>query len=154
MNLAEFGGESGLLDATVDGQRNDEHLLPVSQMSKRRQQTVTDLPANNDTSHSSLRNANPRGIFQTRVPGLQTRVPGLDYVSPAGTVQLVVNCQRQTRESWTVASPRGGLGSTPLLLEVASEIDTNPTSFYMGGGIGGRTITDPRARHVCPPHIF
>jgi len=79
MNLAEFGGESGLLDTTVDGQRNDEHLLPVSQMSKRRQQTVTDLPANNDTSHSSLRNANPRGIFQTRVygfDGLQARVTG------------------------------------------------------------------------------
>jgi len=79
MNLAEFGGESGLLDAAVDGQRNDEHLLPVSQMSKRHQQTVTDLPANNDTSHSSLRNANPRGIFQTRVygfDGLQARVTG------------------------------------------------------------------------------
>jgi len=26
--------------------------------------------------------------------------------------------------------------STPLLLEVAPEIDTNPTSFY-GGGVGG-----------------
>ena len=32
-------------------------------------------------------NANPEGIFQTRVygfDGLQTRVPGFDYVSPAG----------------------------------------------------------------------
>jgi len=27
--------------------------------------------------------------------------------------------------------------STPLLLEVAPEIDTNPTSFYRGRGNGG-----------------
>ena len=38
-----------------------------------------------------------------------------------------------------VASPRVGLGWTcppPLLLEVAPEIDTNPTSFYRGRGRG------------------
>ena len=27
--------------------------------------------------------------------------------------------------------------STPLLLEVTPEIDTNPTSFYKGIGVGG-----------------
>jgi len=35
----------------------------------------------------AIGNANPEGIFQTRVygfDGLQTRVPGFDYVSPAG----------------------------------------------------------------------
>jgi len=37
-----------------------------------------------------------------------------------------------------VASPQGGrVVSTPLLLEVAPEIDTNPTSFYRGKGGGG-----------------
>ena len=50
--------------------------------------------------------------------------------------------------------------STPLLLEVAPEIDTNPTSFYRGVG---RAVAPPpdsryrlalRARHVCPLHIF
>jgi len=38
-----------------------------------------------------------------------------------------------------VASPRGGLGWTcppKLSLEVAPEIDTNPTSFYRGRGRG------------------
>jgi len=34
--------------------------------------------------------------------------------------------------------------STPLLLEVAPEIDTNPTSFYRGMGRG-------RGRRVAPP---
>ena len=29
--------------------------------------------------------------------------------------------------------------STPLLLEVAPEIDTNSTSFFQGGGVGGRS---------------
>jgi len=53
--------------------------------------------------------------------------------------------------------------STPLLLEVTPEIDTNPTSFT-GGGVGrGRGVAPPpdlrhrfalRARHVCPAHIF
>ena len=62
-----------------------------------------------------LGNANPMGIFQTRVygfDGLQTRVPGFDYVSPAGgrysTVQLVVTCQRQTRELWTISYAAAG----------------------------------------------
>jgi len=46
------------------------------------------------------------------------------------------------------------------LLEVAPEIDTNPTSFYRGRGRGVAPPPDPgyrlalRARHVCPPHIF
>ena len=51
--------------------------------------------------------------------------------------------------------------STTLLLEVAPEIDTSPTSFYGGGGVGEVTPPpDPRyrlalrARHDCPPHIF
>ena len=55
--------------------------------------------------------------------------------------------------------------STPLLLEVASEIDTNPTSFYRwrDGSVRlrlGLDSPEPRyrlalgARHVCPPHIF
>jgi len=50
--------------------------------------------------------------------------------------------------------------STPLLLEVAPEIDTNPTSFYRGRGRGVAPLPDPcyrlalRARHVRPPHIF
>ena len=57
----------------------------------------------------------------------------------------------------------GGTGvdmSTPLLLEVAPEIDTNPTSFYRGRDRGVGPPPDPRyrlalrARHVCPPHIF
>ena len=51
---------------------------------------------------------------------------------------------------------------TALLLEVAAEIDTNPTSFYRGGAVGplGDPSPDPRyrlalrARHVSPPHIF
>jgi len=50
---------------------------------------------------------------------------------------------------------------TPLLLEVAPEIHTNPTSFYRWRGRGGsapppdpRYRIAPRARHVCPPHIF
>jgi len=47
--------------------------------------------------------------------------------------------------------------STSLLLEVAPDIDTNPTSFYRGGV---PPPPDPRywlalsASHVCPPHIF
>jgi len=61
---------------------------------------------------------------------------------------------------------RHGVGmSTPFLLEVAPEIDTNPTSFYRGRGRWGvgpvkvRTWLASRshmlrARHVCPPHIF
>ena len=50
--------------------------------------------------------------------------------------------------------------STPLLLEVAREIDTNLTSFCRGRGRGVAPPPDPRyrlalsARHVCPPHIF
>ena len=50
--------------------------------------------------------------------------------------------------------------SIPLLLEVAPEIDTNPTSFYRGKGRGVAVPPDPRyrlallARHVCPPHVF
>jgi len=46
----------------------------------------------------------------------------------------------------TVASPRGGLGWTcppPLLLEVASEIDTNPTSFCRGRGRRGSVRSAP-----------
>jgi len=49
---------------------------------------------------------------------------------------------------------------TPLLLEVAAETDTNPTSFYGGRGRGVAPPPDPRyrlalrARHICPPHIF
>ena len=48
---------------------------------------------------------------------------------------------------------------TPLLLEVAPETDTNPTSFYRGEG-GVAPPPDPRyrlalrAHHVRPPHIF
>ena len=52
------------------------------------------------------------------------------------------NGERESRK-WTkveeelVASPGGGLDmSTPLLLEVAPEIDTNPTRFYRGRGRG------------------
>jgi len=53
--------------------------------------------------------------------------------------------------------------STPLLLEVAPEIDTNPTSFYRGRGSGVGPVGPPpdpryrlalRALHVCPPHII
>ena len=53
--------------------------------------------------------------------------------------------------------------STPLLLEVAAEIDTNPTSFLQREGEGSVRSAPPpdpryrlavRARHVCPPHIF
>jgi len=51
--------------------------------------------------------------------------------------------------------------STPLLLQVAPEIDTNPTSFYRGEvGRGVAPPPDPRyrlalrARHVCPPTYF
>ena len=57
--------------------------------------------------------------------------------------------------------------STTLMLEVAPEIDTNPTSFcsfYKGDEVGGSVRSAPppdpryrlalRARHVCPPHIF
>jgi len=46
------------------------------------------------------------------------------------------------------------------LLEVAPEIDTNPTSFYRGKGRGVAPPPDPSyrlalpARHVCPPPIF
>ena len=47
--------------------------------------------------------------------------------------------------------------STPLLLEVAPEIDTNPTCFYRGQKKGVAPPPDPRYRlalrasHVCPP---
>ena len=34
--------------------------------------------------------------------------------------------------------------STPLLLEVAPEIDTDPTSFYRGRGRGGRSASRPQ----------
>jgi len=47
---------------------------------------------------------------------------------------------RTNRKLQSVASPRGGLGWTcppPLLLDVAPEIDTNPTSFYRGRGRRG-----------------
>jgi len=52
-------------------------------------------------------NANPRGIFQARVygfDGLQTGYPCLimSVQRAYGTVQLVVTCQRQTRESRVV----------------------------------------------------
>ena len=57
--------------------------------------------------------------------------------------------------------PSGVDMSTPLLLEVAPEIDTNPTRFYKGRGRRGvAPPPDPRyrlalrARHDCPPHIF
>jgi len=36
--------------------------------------------------------------------------------------------------------------STPLLLEVAPEVDTNPTSFYRGRGRGVAPPPDPRYR--------
>ena len=47
---------------------------------------------------------------------------------------------------YAVASPQGGLGWTyppHFLLEVAPEIDTNPTSFYSGRGGGGRSASRP-----------
>ena len=45
--------------------------------------------------------------------------------------------------------------STPLLLEVAAEIDTNPMSFYRGRGRRGALPLDlVGVRHVCPPQIF
>ena len=44
--------------------------------------------------------------------------------------------------------------STPLLLEVAPEIDTNPTSFCRGRPPDPCYRLALRARHVCPPHIF
>jgi len=40
--------------------------------------------------------------------------------------------------------------STPLLLEVAPEIDTNPTSFYGGRGrAGGRSTSRPPVIGSC-----
>ena len=39
--------------------------------------------------------------------------------------------------------------STPLLLEVAPEIDTNPTSFYRGRGKGVGPPPDPRYRALA-----
>jgi len=52
--------------------------------------------------------------------------------------------------------------STPLLLEVAPEIDTNPTSFYGGRGrAGGRSTSRPPVIGSCSalamfvtPHIL
>ena len=54
---------------------------------------------------------------------------------------LTHNSQSANRAPTSVASSRGGLGwtcpvSTPLLLDVAPETDTNPTSFYRGRGKG------------------
>jgi len=65
--------------------------------------------------------------------------------------------QRMNRCSGVATGWTGVDMSTPLLLEVAPEIDTNPTSFYRGGV---PPPPDPRywlalrASHVCPPHIF
>ena len=52
--------------------------------------------------------------------------------------------------------------STPLLLEVAPEIDTNPTSFYRGRGTGGRSgrlrpqtpVIGSRSPCLSTPHIL
>ena len=46
--------------------------------------------------------------------------------------------------------------STALLLEVAPEIDSNPTSFYRGESFRFQTRYRPalRARHVCPLTYF
>jgi len=67
------------------------------------------------TSQASIRECKPDGYFSNPVygfDGLQTRVPGFDYVSPAGgrysTVQLVVTCQRQTRELCTISYAAAG----------------------------------------------
>ena len=42
--------------------------------------------------------------------------------------------------------------STPLFLEVAPEIDTNPTSFYMGVG-GSALPPDPRYRLALAMYV-
>ena len=44
--------------------------------------------------------------------------------------------------------------STPLLLEVAPEIDTNPTSFYRGGVEGGRSASRPPLAMSVDPTYF
>jgi len=49
--------------------------------------------------------------------------------------------------------------STPLLLEVAPEIDTNPTSFYSGRGGGGSLrlqtpVIGSRSPCLSTPHIL
>jgi len=80
----------------------------------------------------------------------------------AGSTPTTVSDNRRTidHSSESVASPRGGLGSTcphlpPLLLELAPEIDTVPTSFYRGGGEppDSRYRLWLRARHLSTPHI-
>ena len=54
---------------------------------------------------------------------------------------LVTVCSRNSgvATGWT-----GMDMSTPLLLEVAPKIDTNPTSFYGGGVKRGRSASRPR----------
>ena len=63
---------------------------------------------------------------------------------------------------YAVASPQGGLGWTyppHFLLEVAPEIDTNPTSFYSGRGGGGSLrlqtlVIGSRSPCLSTPHIL
>jgi len=78
--------------------------------------------------------------------------------SPTCRLRLCHSCSPQWR--------RHGVDmSTPLLIEVAPEIDINLTSFYrrrlMGGGGSVRSASPPdpryrlalRARHVCSPRL-
>ena len=79
----------------------------------------------------------PYSTTERRVPEL---IPVL-CSQPAGDV---------SRKPGAVASPRGRLGWTcpsHFWLEVAPEIDRNPTSFYRGRvGGGGCSVPDPRYR--------
>jgi len=63
----------------------------------------------------------------TRHPQLQ---PAL---SSAGTDEWVLSWRLNEENSGVATGWTGVDMSTPLLLEVAPEIDTNPTIFYRGG---------------------
>ena len=84
------------------------------------------------------------------------------------SIGIVLKVRRERKRADTTGTvPVSGVAtgwtgvdmSTPLLLKVAPEIDTNPTSFYRAVG-GVAPPLDPsyrlalRALHVCPPHIF
>jgi len=69
---------------------------------------------------------------------LKVRFPSKELRERLGIDDIALVLQ-QNRLRWYQWHRHGVDMSTPLLLEVAPEIDTNPTSFYRGEGYGGRS---------------
>ena len=85
------------------------------------------------------------------------------FLQPVNERQETIICRlglvkRNVNETFLPVAWTGVDMSTPLLLKVAPEIDTNPS--YRGRGAGRSASRPPlyrltlRACHVCPPHIF